>query len=592
MDLAARLARALRGALILAPTVLCAACGGGGGGSSPPAGSASTVTVSGTVTFDLVPAVAGLGLDYDNAVVSPVRGVSVELVQNSAVAASAVTDAAGRFSFSAPANANVLVRARAELLLTGGPSWDFRVVDNTNGDALYVLEGTTFNTAAADSTRDLHAGSGWGGSSYTATRSAAPFAILDVIYDAVQLVLSADADAAFAPLVVHWSPSNVPTSGADGGPDPATGEIGTSFFAPGLGIYLLGAEDIDTEEYDRHVIAHEWGHYFEEVFSRSDSVGGPHTRGDQLDMRVAFGEGWGNALSAMITGDSVYRDVQGPQQSMAFGFDVEGPLPFGQSNPSPGWYSEESMQELLYDLYDANVDLAGNPPVPDQIELGFQPIFDVLTSGQQASAALTSVFPFIHALKADLPAQTAAIDQLVAAQSIAAIDDPHGTGRTNLGDPPSSDFTEVYTDIVVNAPAVNICSLNRFASQTTGAVNKLGSRRFLTFTAPAGTHTFTATATDIPVEPPADPAEPPTDPATVQADPDLVLHRAGAIDGSNGAPTEDCSAAAPAECVESFSRALSAGDYVLEVYEWTNTTSNPNFEPLGRTCFDVRVTQP
>src|SRR5690606_26346255 len=169
----------------------------------------------------------------------------------------------------------------------------------------------SFNTGSADSVRDLHAPSGWGGSSYTGPRAAAPFAILDVIYDAVQLVLAAAPEVEFPPLAIHWSPANVPSFGSDGAPDIDSGQIGSSFFVPSLGIYLLGAENQDTDEYDRHVIAHEWGHYFEHSFSRSDSIGGPHTRGDHLDMRVAFGEGFGNALAAMITGDSIYRDVVG-----------------------------------------------------------------------------------------------------------------------------------------------------------------------------------------------------------------------------------------------------------------------------------------
>jgi hypothetical protein len=37
---------------------------------------------------------------------------------------------------------------------------------------------------------------------------------------------------------------------------------------------------------------------------------------------------------------------------------------------------------------------------------------------------------------------------------------------------------------------------------------------------------------------------------------------------------------------------LTAGDHVLEVYEWTNTADDAQFPPIGRTCFDVRVTQP
>jgi hypothetical protein len=47
----------------------------------------------------------------------------------------------------------------------------------------------------------------------------------------------------------------------------------------------------------------------------------------------------------------------------------------------------------------------------------------------------------------------------------------------------------------------------------------------------------------------------------------------------------------PANCSETFSRALTPGDYVLEVYEWTNTEDDVVFPPIGRTCFNVTVTQ-
>ena len=112
-----------------------------------------------------------------------------------------------------------------------------------------------------------------------------------------------------------------------------SGAIGSSFFRSIRSngtvqreIFLLGAEDTDTEEYDRHVIAHEWGHYLEDAFSRSDSVGGPHALGDQLDMRVAFGEGWGNAFSAMVERDPVYKDTLGPAQNTGFYLDVESEI--------------------------------------------------------------------------------------------------------------------------------------------------------------------------------------------------------------------------------------------------------------------------
>ena len=79
-------------------------------------------------------------------------------------------------------------------------------------EALYTLAGTVFNTGTVDVTRNLHAASGWTGAAYTAPRSAAPFAILDVAYDAVALVLTAEPLVAFPGLRFHWSPSNVPVS--------------------------------------------------------------------------------------------------------------------------------------------------------------------------------------------------------------------------------------------------------------------------------------------------------------------------------------------------------------------------------------------
>ena len=193
--------------------------------------------------------------------------------------------ALGSEPFYVIASEDVALRVRAEMLRVGAPGWDFRVLDNVNGDALYTLAGMTFNTGAADLTRNLHAESGWTGSGYGATRSAAPFAVLDVVYDAVQLVLSAAPDTVFPPLRLHWSAQNVPVTGT------GVGEIGSSKYRLGAGIFLLGSANQDTDEYDRHVIAHEFGHYLEHRFSRSDSIGGPHTLTDQLDMRLAFGEG-------------------------------------------------------------------------------------------------------------------------------------------------------------------------------------------------------------------------------------------------------------------------------------------------------------
>ena len=49
-------------------------------------------------------------------------------------------------------------RASAQMLKTdAAPTWNFRVLNNTNADALYVLDGAAFNSGTANSTRNLRA---------------------------------------------------------------------------------------------------------------------------------------------------------------------------------------------------------------------------------------------------------------------------------------------------------------------------------------------------------------------------------------------------------------------------------------------------
>jgi hypothetical protein len=568
-------------ARLLVLAVLAAALAGCGGGSTDaaPATVAGPVSVAGQVTFDLVPAVAGRGLDYAATVARPARGVTVELLQGGSVTASTTTDSAGNYSFhSVAANTDVSLRVRAELLRVGSPSWDFRVLDNVNGDALYTLAGAVFNTGAANVTRNLHAASGWGGTSYTATRSAAPFAILDLVYDAVQLVLSAAPDTSFPALPLHWSTANVPVVGS------APGEIGSSRYRPASGIYLVGAANQDTDEYDRHVIAHELGHYLEEQFSRSDSFGGQHALTDQLDFRVAFGEAWGSAFAAMVTGQEVYVDSHSAGQSRAFSFNLEQTP--SRVNPNPGWFNEESLQSLLFDLYDNGRDVPPGTFAVDDLALGFAPIWAVLTNEQRTTDALTSVFPFVNALKAARPADQPLIDQLTTSQRIAAITDAYGSGQTNFGIPTqrtqqevAADFKSVYDSLTVNGTLPEVCSLDDYTSSLTDAENKLASRRFVRFTvASPGVHVITARARA---------------PLNGAADPDMLLHLGnGQTIESSDAPAATCSAATPGDCVETFAPTLQPGDYVLEVYEWTNTnrTDDATYPPIGRTCFDVTVT--
>jgi len=335
----------LEWAIPLLALLLVAGCGGGGGGGS--GGSGASVTISGKITFDRVPFKAQLraGRNFGGIIESPARNVVVEAVQPGNVfggettVASTTTDANGDYSLQVPASTTMFIRAKAQMLKTGtAPTWNFKVLNNASNDALYVMDGTAASSGSASSTRNLRATTGWGGTTYTGTRTAAPFAILDTMYQVKALILSAKADTAFPALDLFWSVSNRPASPFCPDSGNIVSSLYTTFSASNPndecstptagrdGIYILGDfSQNDTDEFDQQVIAHEAGHYFEDQFSRSDSIGGEHAIDGKLDLRVAFGEGWGDAFGAMALNDPVYRDSSGANADS--GFNLESDIP-------------------------------------------------------------------------------------------------------------------------------------------------------------------------------------------------------------------------------------------------------------------------
>jgi hypothetical protein len=350
-------------------------------------------TLSGAVTYDFVPALdtPNPHLDYPSETARPARRVVVKAIQAGVAIASTTTDDLGHFVLDVPGGA-VNVRAVAELSATNyhpdgtppdacnGASWDVKAVDNTRMEAVYVVDDPTPHDSAA-SGLSVHAACTQSNGVYTA-RSAAPFALLDTVLTEFEKMCAAGhPDLAFPPLLIDWSVNNVPTSG-----DPAMGQVGGTFFSPdqtGMAhIWVLGKADVDTDEYDNHVVAHETGHYMEASFWRSDSPGGGHTDGDSLEPTLAFSEGWGNAVSGMTFDDPVYVDTSGVGQQDGFSFDVSV-APTGDDR---GIYSEASLQYFLWSLYE------NRDPMPHSGSL--DRIFQVLHEQVANSPALTNAQNF------------------------------------------------------------------------------------------------------------------------------------------------------------------------------------------------------
>lgn len=505
----------------------------------------SDIRISGQLSYDFVPHFSsGIGLNYEATEERPIRGVDVQLLNtlDNVVAQTQASDN-GFYQFAVEENTDYRIRVLAQWQENDTAIFDFKVTDNTSNNALYVLDGSLVASGTSSSTRDLHASSGWGGNSYINTRSAAPFAILDSVYEVMDNVLAADSTIHFPAAEFRWSINNNTRSG-----NLSDGNIGTSFYTSGEYImYILGDENNDTDEYDVSVIQHEFGHFLEDVISRSDSIGGAHSTRIAHDMRLAFSEGFANALTALASATGVYQDSLEDRQAGGFSFSIENI----RNNSRLGWFNEGSVGNIIYDLVDEEEDTG------DTLNLDFATVYNVLSSAAYVdSTALTSIYSFVDILRDNVdPAQLLAIDILLSEHNI------HGQGiygesETNDGGFASS--LPVYQVLDVGS-VVTVCTDNEF-----GEYNLLDNRRFLRFSLTSSqVYTIDITTNSA---------------STGNKNP------AGIVTSKGNFVTFLSSSNSNSE---TSTLLLDSGDYVLEVYDVLNIDSNTNTG--GNACFDVTI---
>lgn len=477
--------------------------------------SLEAIEISGTIHYERVhPQNSGASsfLNYSDITQETAKQVLVIAIDRSGnLINSTSTDDQGRYILSnIPSNSDIKIRVYAKMEKTN--QWDVKVINNSNNNALYGIEGNFVNSGFSNSVRNLTA--------TASSKNAPPFAILDSIYLAMSKVHAVDSTVNFPLLKINWSVNN----------------INTGTYYDGLdNIVLQGDQQGDSDEYDNHIVIHEWGHFFERIFSRADNIGGAHGANEHLDIRVAFGEGFGNALSAMVTDDPLYFDTFG---NNGWNMNIEQAV-----HETPGWFSEASIQRILYDLYDSNNDGA------DRLSLGFKPMYEILVNGQRNTPSFTSIFSFINELKKANATVTTKIDAITASEDIATIEDSYGSNRVSSLEEGS---LPLYQELSIDKTIGNICSLNHY-----GVYNKLANHKYVRFTI-NNNNTY-------PIQVKQSNGS--------SSDPEFTLFKTS--------PFEKVSTNESGEAgIEKASLALTSGEYLLDIYDANN---------IDRACFLVSV---
>lgn len=187
----------------------------------------------------------------------------------------------------------------------------------------------------------------------------AAFNILDQIYKAHNYLLN-NTGGTFTvdkKIQAYWSKGVNPVTYFGGDAD-----SGVSFYIPGSNqLYILGGVngDItvsDTDHFDNSVIVHEFGHFIEDNYSKSDSPGGTHYGLYTIDPRLAWSEGFATYFSSQVLNDPVYKDTYGYNDTngsagtgYGYYYDMENNLNENnnpQDMPTAGSLGEGGFREL------------------------------------------------------------------------------------------------------------------------------------------------------------------------------------------------------------------------------------------------------
>lgn len=268
----------------------------------------------------------------------------------------------GRFAFYVPRNQEFRLRINSR---SNSIRYKASVLDSPNTNAYYYYE-FTFSTYSSAASVEI--------GPIIASAKAPPilggaFNILYNFYranDALRFGICGGATTScasfdLAPKVTaYWKAGVDPHSSYFGG------STNLSFYIPGTyKLYILGGvngdvNSSDTDHFDDSVISHEYGHFLEDTFGKSESPGGLHDGNHVIDARLAWSEGWGYFFATYATASKIIRDTYGNEDGTTgvyINYDVEknnsaldpssGSMSAGEGN-----FREFAVNRFLLDVID------------------------------------------------------------------------------------------------------------------------------------------------------------------------------------------------------------------------------------------------
>jgi len=299
----------------------CSSGGGGGGGSANVASESAycssvrtyspAVTVTGTAVYYYRPIHATSHVLSGNPVSDTIAAAEVVVTDSAGneVQCSSV-DGSGNISLSLPKTAGtytVKINSRANNSLLKAS-----VLDDINANNPYSIS-KTITLDGTSTSQALGQVTAYARQSESAAIEGAAFNILKQLYKTNDYIRTKINDTSWVAekVTAYWKAGFNPYS-YFGYPSTLL-----SFYAAGeRKLYILGGKDgnvktSDTDHFDNSVIIHEYGHFLEDVYGKSDSPGGSHNGNMIIDARLAWSEGWANFLQAAVLGTKNYADTAG-----------------------------------------------------------------------------------------------------------------------------------------------------------------------------------------------------------------------------------------------------------------------------------------